>query len=118
MGEENVKSKLNGGIIIKAINSWAVPVVRYTAGIIECRKDQKTHVSSLCSAYPEWCGQTYSISQDKVVKEDYYKADRQSRKKSDHLMITWKQSNTKHALKAIANEELLKVNELKIEYHK
>ena len=53
MGEENVKSKLNGGIIIKAINSWAVPVVRYTAGIIECRKDQKTHVSSLCSAYPE-----------------------------------------------------------------
>ena len=30
-----LKSKLNGGNIIKAINSWAVPVVRYTAGIID-----------------------------------------------------------------------------------
>ena len=30
-----LKSKLNGGIIIKAINSWAVPVVRYTAGIMD-----------------------------------------------------------------------------------
>ena len=30
-----LKSKLNGGNIIKAINSWAVPVVRYTAGIMD-----------------------------------------------------------------------------------
>ena len=30
-----LKSKLNGGNIIKAINSWVAPVVRYTAGIIE-----------------------------------------------------------------------------------
>ena len=29
-----LKSKLNGGNIIKAINTWAVPVIRYTAGII------------------------------------------------------------------------------------
>ena len=30
-----LKSKLNGCNIIKAINSWAVPVVRCTAGIID-----------------------------------------------------------------------------------
>ena len=30
-----LKSKLNGGNIIKAINSWAEPVVKYTAGIID-----------------------------------------------------------------------------------
>ena len=30
-----LKSKLNSGYIIKAINSWAAPVVRYTAGIID-----------------------------------------------------------------------------------
>ena len=30
-----LKSELNGGNIIKAINSWAVPVVRNTSGIIE-----------------------------------------------------------------------------------
>ena len=32
---DDKKSKLNGGNIIKAINSWAVPVVRYTARIID-----------------------------------------------------------------------------------
>ena len=30
-----LKSKLNGGNSIKAINSWAVPAIRYTAGIID-----------------------------------------------------------------------------------
>ena len=30
-----LKSKLNGGNIIKAVNSWAVLVVRYTAEIID-----------------------------------------------------------------------------------
>ena len=30
-----LKSKLNGGNTIKGINSWAVPVIRYTAGIVD-----------------------------------------------------------------------------------
>ena len=30
-----LKSKLNGGNSIRAINSWAVPVIRYTAGIVD-----------------------------------------------------------------------------------
>ena len=30
-----LKSKLNGGNTIRAINSWAVPVIRYTAGIVD-----------------------------------------------------------------------------------
>ena len=30
-----MKSKLNGGNSIRAINSWAVPVIRYTAGIMD-----------------------------------------------------------------------------------
>ena len=29
-----LKSKLNGGNTIQAINNWAVPVIRYTAGIV------------------------------------------------------------------------------------
>ena len=43
-----LKSKLNGSNIIKAINSWAVPIVRYIAGIIDWTQaelenlDQKT----------------------------------------------------------------------------
>ena len=35
-----LKSKLNGGNSIKAINSWAVPVIRYTAGIIDWTKSE------------------------------------------------------------------------------
>ena len=30
-----LKSKLNGGNTIQAINSWAVPVIRYTGGIVD-----------------------------------------------------------------------------------
>ena len=43
-----LKSKLNAGNMIKAINTWAVPVIRYSAGIVEWTKaelrsiDQKT----------------------------------------------------------------------------
>lgn len=34
-GEEVLKSKLKAGITIIAINTWAIPVVRYTAGIVD-----------------------------------------------------------------------------------
>ena len=30
-----LKSKLNGGNTIQAINNWVVPVIRYTAGIVD-----------------------------------------------------------------------------------
>ena len=30
-----LKSKLNGGNTIQAINSWAIPVIRYTAGVTD-----------------------------------------------------------------------------------
>ena len=59
-----------------------------------------------------WTG---SISLEKLVEEDYYKSNRQLRKKSEHLMI---KNSTEHALKAVSDEELLKVNKSKSEYHK
>ena len=43
-----LKSKLNSGNMVKAINTWAAPVIRYTAGIIDwtkeelCNLDRKT----------------------------------------------------------------------------
>ena len=33
-----LKSKLNSGNIVKAINTWAVPVIRYSAGIVDWKK--------------------------------------------------------------------------------
>ena len=33
-----VRSKLYGGNVIKGMNSWAVSVIRYTAGIIDWTK--------------------------------------------------------------------------------
>ena len=92
-----LKSKLNGGNIIKAINSWAVPVVIYTAGIVDCTQaeledfDQKTRNSCqlivLCIIRVMW---TDSISLDKLVREDCYKSDKLSKKNSEYLMITLK----------------------------
>jgi len=35
-----LQSKLNGGSTIGAINTWAVSLVHYTAGIINWRKDE------------------------------------------------------------------------------
>jgi len=35
-----LQSNLNGGNIIDAINTWAVSLVHYTAGIINWRKDE------------------------------------------------------------------------------
>ena len=35
-----LQSKLNGGNTIGAINTWAVSLVHYTAGIINWRKDE------------------------------------------------------------------------------
>ena len=50
-----LKSKLNGGNIIKAVNSWTVPVVRYTAGIIDWRQaeleDLDRKIRKLMSAH-------------------------------------------------------------------
>ena len=63
-----LKSKLNGGNIIKAINRWAVPVIRYTAGIIDWTQaeledlDRKTRklMSAHHAQHPQKCGQTLS----------------------------------------------------------
>ena len=106
-----LKSKLNGGNIIKAINSWAVPVVRYTAGIIDWTQteledlDRKTR--KLMSAHHALHPQSDSISLDKLVEEDCYKSDKLSKKNSENLMITlktaqntlWKQSLMKNCSK-------------------
>ena len=35
-----MKSKLNGGNVIKAINTWATPLIRYGAGIIDWTKNE------------------------------------------------------------------------------
>ena len=35
-----LKSKLNSGNTVKAINTWAVPVIRYSAGIVDWRKSE------------------------------------------------------------------------------
>ena len=35
-----MKSKLNGGNVIKAINTWAIPLIRYGAGIIDWTKNE------------------------------------------------------------------------------
>ena len=37
-------SKLNGGNVIKAINTWGIPLIRYGAGIIDWTKNEKDEI--------------------------------------------------------------------------
>ena len=92
-----LKSKWNGGSIIKAINSWAVPVVRCTAGIIEWTQaeledlDQRTRkLSAYHSLHLQSDVDRLRQALDKLVEEDHYKSDKQSKKKSEHLIIKLK----------------------------
>ena len=39
-----LKSKLNSGNIVKAINTWAVPVIRYSAGIVDWKNSELRNV--------------------------------------------------------------------------
>ena len=56
-----ITSKLNGGNVIKAINTWAIPVIRYRAGNIDWTKneideiDRKTRkmLNMYCGLHPK-----------------------------------------------------------------
>ena len=109
-----LKSKLNGGDIIKVINSWAVPVVRYTAGIIDWTQakledlDRKTRTrmsahhtlhpqSDLNRLYlPRQAGGRGLLQIKQTVEEE-------KRALNDYI-----KNCTVHALKAVTVEELLK----------
>ena len=53
------------------------------------------------------------ISLDKLVEEDYYKSDKQLKKKSERALKDYNKNSTEYALKAVSDKELLKVNESK-----
>ena len=41
-----LETKLSGGNIIKAINTWAIPVLRYSAPILKWRKTELQELQS------------------------------------------------------------------------
>ena len=119
-----LKSKLNGGNIIKAINSWAMPVVRYTAGIIDWTQveledfDRKTRklISAHHALHPQSdVNRLYLPRQagGRGLLQIRQTAEEEKRALNDYI-----KNSSEHALKVVSDEELLKVNESKSEYHK
>ena len=119
-----LKSKLNGSNIIKALNSWAVPVVRYTAGIIDWTqaelKDLERKTRKLMSAH-------HALHPQSDVDRLYLPRQaggrgllqiRQTVEEEKQALNVYIKNSTEHVLKAVSDEELLKVNESKNEYHK
>ena len=119
-----LKSKLNSGKIIKTINSWAVPVVKYTAGIIDWTQaeledlDRKTR--KLMSAH-------HALHPQSDVDRLYLprQADgigllqiRQTDEEEKRALNDYIKNSTEHALKAVSDEKLFKVNESKSKYYK
>ena len=117
---------MNSGNIIKAINSWAVPVVRYTAGIIDCTwtqaelEDLDLKTRKLMSVHralhpqsdvdrlyiPRQAGGRRVLQIKQTVEEE------------KRALNNYIKNSTEHALTAVSNEELLKVNESKSKYYK
>jgi hypothetical protein len=119
-----LKSNLNGGNFIRAINSWAVPVIRYTAGIVDWTQveleelDRKTRKlmtanhalhpqSDVDRLYlPRNTGGRGLLQVKQTVEEE-------KRALSDYI-----KHSTENYLKEVAKEEILKVQETKKDYHK
>lgn len=117
-----LKSKLNGGNIIKAINSWAVPVIRYTAGVVDWTQaeleelDRKTRKlmtanhalhpqSDVDRLYlPRKAGGRGLLQIRQTVEEE-------KRALNDYI-----KNSTQSALKEVAKEDLLHVQGSKKEY--
>ena len=119
-----LKSKLNGGNIIKAINSWAVPVVRYTAGIIDWTQadledlDRKTRklMTADHALHPQSDVDRFYLPRQ--AGERGLLQIRQTEEEEKRALNDYIKNSTEHALKTVSDEELLKVNESKSEYHK
>ena len=114
-----LKSKLNGGNSNRAINSWAVPVIRYTAGIVDWTQaeleglDRKTRKlmtanhalhpqSDVDRLYlPRQIGGRELLQVKETVEEE-------KRTLNDYI-----KNSTENYLKEVAKEEILKVQETK-----
>ena len=105
-----LKSKLNGGNIITAINRWAVPVVRYTAGIIDWTQteledlDRKTR--KLMTAHHALHPQS-DVNRLHLPRQ----ADgrgllqiRQTVEEEKRTLNDYIKNSTEHALKAVSDE--------------
>ncbi|XP_053149009.1 uncharacterized protein LOC128343627 isoform X2 [Hemicordylus capensis] len=119
-----LKSKLNGGNTIQAINTWAIPVIRYTAGIIDWTQaeletlDRKTRkIMTINHAlhprsdvdrlyFPRSSGgrgmlQVHqTVEEEKIGLEEYIK------------------DSEEDALQMVKNEKLFNTNETKQAYRK
>ena len=119
-----LKAKLNGGNSIRAINSWAIPVIRYTAGIVDWTQaeledlDRKTRklmtanhaLHPQCDVdrlyMPRQTGGRGLLQVKQTVEEE-------KRALNDYI-----KHSTENYLKEVTKEEILKVQETKKEYHK
>ena len=117
-----LKSKLNGGNTIQAINNWAVPVIRYTAGIVDWTiaelEDLDRKTRKLMTAHrtlhpqsdidrlylPRRIGGRGLLQIRQTVEEEI-------RNLSEYIS-----SSTESALKEVITEGLLTVEDTKKEY--
>ena len=118
-----LKSKLNGGNTIQAINNWAVPVIIYTAGIVDWTiaelEDLDRKTRKLMTAHrtlhpqsdidrlylPRRIGRRGLLQIRQTVEE------KEIRNLSEYIS-----SSTENALKEVITEGLLTIEDTKMEY--
>ncbi|KAJ7335269.1 hypothetical protein JRQ81_013210 [Phrynocephalus forsythii] len=119
-----LKSKLNSGNTIKTISSWAIPVIRYTAGIINWTQmeleilDRK--IRKLITIH-------YALHPRSDVDRLYlprklggrgFLQVKQTVEEEKHALADYVKNSTEPALLEVKNREVFKVNQTKGQYRK
>jgi len=119
-----LKSKLNGGNTIRAIKSWAVPVIRYTAGVVDWTQNE---LDELDRKTRKVMTANHALHQQSDVDRIYMPRKeggkgffqvKQTVEEEKRALCDYLQSNTEDALKTVSNEGLLKLKGTKKDYQK
>jgi hypothetical protein len=116
-----LKSKLNGGNCIRAINSWAVPVIRYTAvdwtqaELEDIDRKTRTLMTANHALHPQ--SDVDRLYLPRKADERGLLQVKQTVEEEQRALNDYISSSTEQALKEVAKEELLKVQKTKSEYH-
>ena len=119
-----LKSKLNGGNSIRAVNSWAVPVIRYSAGIVDWTQaelenlDRKTRKLMTANHAQHPQSDVDRLHLPRQIGGRGLLQVKQTVEEEKRALNDYIKNSTENCLKKVAKEEILKVQETKKEYHK
>lgn len=119
-----LKSKLNGGNTIKAMNTWAIPVIRYTAGVVDWtlaeleELDRKTRKTMTINHALHPRSDVDRLYLSRNIGGRGMLQVRQTVEEECRALAEYVRDSQEDALKQVTEEGLMKTNEAKQAYRK